>query len=133
MKKSFKSKAINAVITAIVRTLLGWAEEWGNDAFFFLVIGDKNCTDVAWYNTEDLACNAALAITTDPRSAGAFQDLATSVDTLLEERLEEEDFKKVFQDTMPEKHANGWFSMEMETPKTKTSEQTVLKPYANRT
>ena len=48
-KQSIKSKAINAFVTAIVRTLFGWVEKWDNDSFFFIVFGDKTCTDVAWY------------------------------------------------------------------------------------
>ena len=114
-KQSFKSKAINAVIAAIVRTLLGWAEEWGNDAFFFLVIGDKTCTDVAWHNTDDLACNGAWAITRDVPAAGAFQDIVTSFDLLIEEQLkEDEQFKKAFEQTSPSKLDSGWFSNEYE-------------------
>ena len=111
-KQSFKSKAINAVLTAIVRTLLGWAEEWGNDAFFFLVIGDKTCTDVAWSNSEQLACNGALAIVDDPHAAGAFQNLSTSVDILLEDSLKDEKFKSVFEDTTSSANDNGWYSLE---------------------
>lgn len=112
-KQSFKSKAINAVISAIVRTLLGWAEEWGNDAFFFLVIGDKTCTDVAWHNTEDLACNGAWAITRDVPASGAFQDIATSFDILIEDQLKEnEQFKEAFEKTSPSKSDTGWYSNE---------------------
>jgi hypothetical protein len=112
-KQSFKSKAINAVISAIVRTLLSWAEEWSEDAFFFLVIGDKTCTDVAWHNTEDLSCDGALAITDDVQAAAAFQDLAASVDLLVGDRLkEEDDFRKAFEESCPEKDDTGWVSME---------------------
>jgi len=113
-KQSFKSKAINAVISAIVRTLLGWAEEWSDDAFFFLVIGDKTCTDVAWHNTEDLSCDGALAITEFVESAAAFQDLATSVDVLIRDRLEEDEFRKAFENTYPQKDKQGWCSYELD-------------------
>lgn len=111
-KQSFKSQAINAVLTAIIRTLLGWAEEWGNDAFFFLVIGDKTCTDVAWSNTDQLACDGAIAVADDPQAAGAFQNLSTSVDILLEDRLKNEKFKSVFQETSSSSDDNGWYSIE---------------------
>ena len=111
-KQSFKSQAINAVLTAIIRTLLGWAEEWGNDAFFFLVIGDKTCTDVAWFNTDQLACDSAIAVADDPQAAGAFQNLSTSVDILLEDRLKNEKFKSVFQETSSSSDDNGWYSIE---------------------
>jgi hypothetical protein len=113
-KQSFHSKAINAVITAIVRVLLGWAEEWGNDAFFFLIIGDKTCTDVAWHNTENLSCEGALALVENgPKVAGAFQDIETSFDILLEDRLKDnEDFRKEFEKSSPSKDDQGWYSIE---------------------
>ena len=112
MKQSFKSKAINAVITAIVRTLLGWAEEWGNDAYFFLVIGDKNCSDVAWYNTEQLSCDGALAVASTYESVAAFQDLASSVDLLNEDNLKNDEFREKFELSSPSKESNGWHSYE---------------------
>lgn len=111
-KQSFKSKAINAVLTAIIRTLFGWVKEWGEDAFFFLVIGDKNCTDVAFYNTENLSCEGALAVTDRVEAAAAFMDLSGSVDILLEERLKKDDFRKEFEKTSPGKDKQGWFSVE---------------------
>ena len=107
-------KAINAVISAIVRTLLAWAAEWSEDAYFFLVIGDKTCCDVAWSNTEDLSCGGALAITSDFETAGAFYNLSTIVDELHEERLQEEDYRKAFENTQPEKDDSGWFSLDFE-------------------
>ena len=111
-KKSFKSKAINAVITAIIRTIFGWVEEWGEDAFFFLVIGDKTCTDVAFYNTENLSCEGALAVTSNVETAGAFFNLAGSADILLEEPFKEDDFRKEFENTSPGKDKQGWFSVD---------------------
>jgi hypothetical protein len=112
-RKSFKSRAINAVLTAIIRTLFGWVEEWNNDAFFFIVIGDKTCTDVAYYNTEKLAEDGAYAVTEQVETAAAFQDLATSFDILVGFRLDEdEDFRKKFELTMPEKDKQGWYSLE---------------------
>ena len=113
-KKSFKSKAINAVLTAIIRTILGWVEEWGNDAFFFLVIGDKSCVDVAWSNTEDLACDGAFAIASDPKTAGAFYNLSCSVDLLIDDNVKDKEFDAVFQDAIPDKKDSGWGSFELE-------------------
>ena len=115
-RKSFHSQVINAVITAIVRMLMGWAEEWGNDAFFFLIIGDKQCTDVAWHNTENLACEGALALTgSGVECAAAFQDLASSFDILIDEELKaDEAFEKKFAMTSPSKKSHGWCSMENE-------------------
>lgn len=109
-KKSFKSKAINAVISAIVRTLFAWAKEWSDDAFFFLVVGDKTCTHVAWQNTEDLSCDGALAISEKVEIAGAFQDLAGSVDLLIDDQLKDETFRKEYEQTAPSKDKSGWHS-----------------------
>lgn len=111
-KKSIKSKAINAVLTAIIRTIFGWVEEWREDAFFFIVIGDKNCTDVAFYNTENLSCEGALAVTESVEAAAAIMDLAGAADILLEERLREDDFCKEYEKKRPGRHKQGWFSVE---------------------
>ncbi len=112
-RKSIMSRAINAALTAFIRTIFGWVEEWGNDAFFFLVIGDKNCTDVAWYNPEQLSCDGALAISADPRSAAAFCDMNTGVELLMEDNLKENKFKEDFEKLqLPENYQNGWYSYE---------------------
>jgi len=111
-QNSFKSNAINAVVTAIIRMLLGWAEEWGNDAFFFLVIGDKTCSDVAWHNTENLSCEGAFAVAEYPESAGALYNLFSSVETLLDDNLKQKDFRKTFEKAIPEKEDQGWCSLE---------------------
>jgi len=111
-KQSIKSKAINAFVTAIVRTLFGWVEKWGNESFFFIVFGDKTCTDVAWYNTDQLACDAALAITCDPEAAGAFYNISTGVDVLLEDCLENDQFRKKFELTGVDNGFDGWISYE---------------------
>ena len=113
-KQSFKSKVINAVLAAIINQLFVWARKWENDAFFFIVIGDKYCSDVAWYNTENLACNGSFAVTSSPQSAGAFQDLATSCDILMETQLKNEVFRTIFENTTCAKDNNGWYSDECE-------------------
>ena len=115
MKQSFKSKVINAVLAAIINQLFVWTRHWGNDAFFFIIIGDKTCTDVAWYNTEDLTCNGALAVTSSPRSAGAFQNLAECCDILMDEQLKNETFRKIFEKTTCAKDDDGWYSDEAES------------------
>ena len=109
-RKSITSRAINAALSAIIRTIFGWVEEWGDDAFFFLVIGDRNCTDVAWYNTDNLSCDGALAVTGCLESVAAFQDLATSVDILNEDNLKNEEFRKKFEQTSPSEDDHGWYS-----------------------
>ena len=111
-KQSIKSKAINAFATAIVRTLFGWVEKWGNDSFFFIVFGDKNCTDVAWYNTDQLACDAAFAIAYDPNAAGAFSNINTSVELIMENALNDEKFKEAFEKTSMDDLKEGWISYE---------------------
>ena len=111
-KQSIKPKAINAFATAIVRTLFGWVEKWGNESFFFIVFGDKTCTHVAWDNTDQLACDAALAITCDPKAAGAFSNISTSVEILMEEALEDETFKEAFEKTGLDDRKDGWISYE---------------------
>lgn len=122
-KQSFKSKVINAVLTAIINQLFVWARHWGNDAFFFIVIGDNTCTDVAWYNTEDLACNGALAVTAFPQSAGAFQNLAECCDILMDDQLKNEKFRKIFEKTSCAKDEYGWYSDECE-PDAETEDYT---------
>ena len=112
MKKSFKSKAINAVLSAIVRTVLGWVEEWGNDAYFFLIIGDKNCTDVAWYNSEQLACDGALAVSDSVETAGVFATLSDGFNLLVEDKFKDENFTKTFEMTAPSRDDHGWISYE---------------------
>ena len=111
-KQSIKSKAINAFVTAIVRTLFGWVEKWGNDSFFFIVIGDKNCTDVAWYNTEKLACDAAFTIAYDPDAAGAFSNISTSVELIMKNALNDEKFKEAFEKNSMDDLKEGWISCE---------------------
>ena len=111
-KQSIKSKAINAFATAIVRTLFGWVEKWGDESFFFIVFGDKTCTDVAWYNTDQLACDAALAITCDPKAAGAFSNISTSVEILMEDALKNAKFKEAFEKTDLDDPKEGWVSIE---------------------
>ena len=113
-KQSFKSKVINAVLAAIINQLFVWTRHWGNDAFFFIVIGDKTCTDVAWYNTENLTCNGALAVTSSPQSAGAFQNLAECCDILMDDQLKNEKFRKIFEKTTCAKDDQGWYSDECE-------------------
>jgi len=114
--KSFHSRVINAVITAIVRMLIGWAEEWGNDAYFFLIIGDKQCTDVAWYNTENLSQEGAFALVDGGvECAAAFQDIATTFDLYVQDRITtDEPFAKAFAQTSPLKESKGWHSVENE-------------------
>lgn len=112
MNKSFKSKAINAVISAIVRTLLGWAEEWDKDAFFFLVIGDKTCTDVAWHNSNNLSSYGATAIANFPEAAGTFSNVNTGVELLMEEPMKDKKYRDIFEKSGMGDDKPAWFSFE---------------------
>jgi hypothetical protein len=112
MKKSFRSKAIKAVLTAIIRTIAGWAQEWGDDAFFFIVIGDKTYTDVAWSNPNQLACDGALALTCEPDVAAAFSDLSSSVELLLNDQLKENEFKEKFEKLSTDDYYGCWYSVQ---------------------
>ena len=51
-KKSLKSSAIDIIITAIINALYVWARRWGNNAYFYILIGDDDCQDVAWCNSD---------------------------------------------------------------------------------
>ena len=115
MSKSFKSKAINAVLTAIINTLIGWAKAWSNGAYFFIVIGDNISTDVAWYNTQNLAIEGAWTLANDIKAACAFADLSGSMNILLEDKLKDEEFRKEYELSMPEEDNVGWVSYEKTT------------------
>ena len=125
-------EAVNAVITAIVRTLLGWAEEWGNDAFFFLVIGDKRVADVAWSNSWTLCSDGAFAITSHPEAASAFEYLKAGYDALIGTVLEEDEkFKEHLENHVPDKEDDsGWSSVDLdpyEEPSPEERKQTIQR------
>jgi hypothetical protein len=105
------STAINAVLTAIILPICQWAAQW-TGAFFFIVIGDDHCTDVAWANTEGLSQDGAFALTVDPEIAGAFEDMKTSFDILLEDNLENPEYRKAFENTCPSVDKCGWHSLD---------------------
>ena len=125
-------QAVDAVITAIVRTLLGWAGEWGNDAFFFLVIGDKRVADVAWSNSWALCSDGAVAITSHPEAASAFECLKSGYEALIGTTLEEDvKFRERFENFVPDKdNDSGWSSVELDLYKEPSPEeikQTIQK------
>ena len=82
-------------------------------AFFFLVIGDKNVVDVAWSNSYDLSCDGAFAIVQSPEAAGAFTNLNITVEQLLEDKVKDKDFDKIFQHATPKKEDSGWESLSL--------------------
>ena len=119
------STAINAVLTAIILPICQWAAQW-TGAFFFIVIGDDHCTDVAWANTEGLAQDGAFALASNPEIAGAFEDIKTSFDILMEENLKDPEFVKAFAETMPDADKHGWHSFDNDR-EVKSTHQVIRK------
>ena len=106
-------KATNTLFTHIIQPLLTWAGE-DEDTFFFIVIGNKYMTDVAWSNTEKLSIDGACTIGNIPEAASAFLDISTGVDIMVEENVKnkEEGFGEEFQMHSPSKEDNAWHAME---------------------
>ena len=88
-KRSFKSKAINAIITAFVNALYCWAREWGNNAYFYILIGDDTC-------------NHAAALS---------ESMRVTYDIFMEESRKQDGYEEAFQEpsnSIPE----DWISLE---------------------
>lgn len=112
--KNALRKATDTLFKHIILPLMVWAGE-EEDAYFFLVIGNRHSIDIAWSNTEDLSCDGAIAIANIPEAASAFLDLSTGVDLLVRENVEnnEEGFGEEFQvGHAPSKEDNGWHSID---------------------
>ena len=110
MKKSIFSKAINAFITAFVNALMNWVEQWENGAYFFLLIGDDYCSDVAWKNPANVESYGAHSVACSPRAAALFESMQVTVDLMLEEEQDNKEYQKEFQD--PELPEQAWYSHE---------------------
>ena len=106
-------KTTNTLFAHIIQPLLTWAGE-DEDTFFFIVIGNKYMTDVAWSNTEKLSVDGACTIGNIPEAASAFLDISTGVDIMVEENVKnkEEGFGEEFQMHCPSKEDNAWHAME---------------------
>lgn len=115
MKQSLKSKAINAFIIAIVNALFNWVRVWNNGAYFFILIGDQNCSDVAWSNPDNVESYGGHSIAMNPEPAALFESMRVAYDVTLEESRKNKEFEKIFQDT--EFSQDGWFSDEYESPR----------------
>ena len=109
--QSIQSKAINAFITAIVNALFVWARQWNNNAYFFLLIGDDKCQDVAWANTDALESIAMSPVARDPKSAALYENMRVPYDIFLEESRKNAEFEKVFQEPLLDMPEN-WYSEE---------------------
>ena len=79
-------------------------------SFFFLVIGNKHQTDVAFANSMGVACEGAAAILEDPTTAAAFSAIATSFDCGINDKIADKEFNDIYQTSMPETDDHCWFS-----------------------
>ena len=111
MKKSIKSKAVDVFVSAIINALYVWARKWGKNAYFYILIGDDSCQDVAWSNTQAVEENAIFPVVCNPKAAALFENLRISYDLLVEEHLKDPEYDKVFQEPTIETH-EGWYSEE---------------------
>ena len=110
MKKSIKSKAINAFITAIINALYVWAREWGNNAYFYILIGDDTCNDVAWHNSDAIETIAMSPVAHNPKAAALFETMRVPYDLQLEDSRKDPKFEKIFQE--PLQSQEEWYSEE---------------------
>lgn len=111
--KKMISKANNKVMRMIILPLFQWAYE-DEDAFFFVIVGNKHMTDVAWANTEGLSVDGALAVVNDPDAAAVFEFIKTTFDCVLEDNIKDESFNTSFQaHEMPSTFDREWVSTEI--------------------
>ena len=110
MKKSIKSKAINAFITAIVNALFIWARQWKNNAYFYILIGDDQCQDVAWHNADAIETIATFPVSHNPKAAALFENMRVPYDVQLDEYRKDPEFEKSFQEPINE--PEQWYSEE---------------------
>ena len=109
-------KALFQLADNIMRMIILPLFQWTTDsegAFFFIIVGDKYMTDVAWSNTDGLAVDGALAVASDPNAAAAFEFIKTTYDIALEDNLNDLEFNKAFNaHETPSKDDSGWVSIE---------------------
>lgn len=109
-KQSIKSKAINAFISAIVNALYVWARTWGNNAYFYLLIGDDKCQDAAWSNADAVESIATTPVANNPKAAALFETMHVLYDIQLEDNRKNPEFEKIFQEEFNAPEA--WYSEE---------------------
>ena len=109
-RKSIRSKAINAFISAIINALYVWAREWGNNAYFYILIGDETCNDVAWCNSDAIETIAMSPVAHNPKAAALFESMRVPYEIFLEDNRKDPEFEKIFQEPLltPEE----WESLE---------------------
>jgi len=112
--KEALSKVLNDVMRMVILPLFQWTAD-NQDAFFFIIIGNKHITDVAWYNSDGLTVDGALAVANDPNAAAVFEFIKTTYDIALEENVKDKDFNDAFQDhCLSSSSDKGWISAELE-------------------
>ena len=104
-----KTFAIETLAKFIVIPLME-AVAANRGTFFFLIIGNKHQTDVAFANTMGLSCEGAAAILEDPTTAAAFSNIATSFDSGIDDKLADKEFNEIYQKSLPETDDHYWAS-----------------------
>ena len=92
-QQSFKSKVINAFLSGLINGLYQWAAQW-DGAYFFIVVGDEQCHDVAYFNHEALESVGGMSIASNPKIAAMFDRMRVPYDLFLEDYVKDEDYKK---------------------------------------
>ena len=103
-------KASDAFIKFVILPLFQWATD-NKEAFFFIIIGDQYNTDVAWANSDKLICDGALAVSSNPLSAGVMCSIADCVQILTEDELKDPEYNKIYQDSSPSSDDHEWISI----------------------
>ena len=111
-KKSLKSSAIDIIITAIINALYVWARRWGNNAYFYILIGDDDCQDVAWCNSDAVESIATTPVISNPKAAALFESMRVPYDVLIEDARKDPEYEKIFQEEFNKPEA--WYSEEVE-------------------
>lgn len=104
-----KSYALETLAKFIICPLIGWARD-NKGAFFFIVMGDENQADVAYYNTNALASYGAAAIAENPQTAAAFNDIELCFDIAVEENMEKKEFNDYLEKHSPSDDDEFWAS-----------------------
>jgi rhamnogalacturonyl hydrolase YesR len=110
--KEALSHALDGIMRMAIIPLFSWTAD-ENDAFFFIIIGNKMMTDVAWSNTDGLALNGALTVANDPEAASAFEFIKTTYDLAIVENCKDDGFKERFTNQIDTSEIDsGWISTE---------------------
>ena len=117
MKKSFlkqiirnaNAKASDDRITFLINALYGWARlNHDDDTFFFVIAGDKYNVHSAFFNSFGVTCDGAMAVSECPEMAGFIASLQGSVDLLLEDKQNDPDFQKRYEEAAPDVNDERW-------------------------